>query len=294
MYEMIPGVKPTVQLQRFASELVRARREAGLTQDDVMRATRISRATLSRAENAQGRPHRRTLETLLDLYGTPPEERETLLVLFKIAGEEGPAWLSLYDNALPGEYPAYVQLEAEATMIQAWDAQVIPGLLQTNGYMHAIIQSGIPDFTEKEFSTRIQARMARQVLMYRDNPLLLDVILDVSALRRPIGGVATMTEQLHHLVRASERPNVTVRVLPESTGGHPGLAGPFRILSFNEARSAVYLEHIGGDMFIQDPGQIALFRVAFERLKTAALSDDESQQAIRSIAAEMESKSGSQ
>lgn len=280
---------PNIQLRRLAAELRRMRHAAGLTHEDVNRETRISRNTLSRIENAVGQPYARTVITLLDLYGASDTERESLLALHKAAGTDAPGWLARYDDALPGEYPAYIQFEAEATAIRIWGALFVPGLLQTPDYARTIVETGPLELTEQEISNRVEARMARQVILHRTSrPFSFEAIIDESALRRPIGGPAAMREQLHHLAKAANRPNIRIRVLPESAGAHPGLLGPFVILDFEKTPPAVYLDNISGDVFLQDREVIARFRKTYERLQHAALGEDESRNMLERMAMQIE------
>jgi hypothetical protein len=62
-------------------------------------------------------------------------------------------------------------------------------------------------------------------------------VLDEAALRRPIGGRTVLRAQIVHLLEVSELPNVTLQVMPYSSGGHAAAGGPFTILRFAETSS---------------------------------------------------------
>ena len=78
----------------------------------------------------------------------------------------------------------------------------------------------------------VDLRRARQARLTGENALILDAVISETVLRRSIGGVAVMREQLEHLIKMAERPNITIRLLPFSAGAHPGLDGAFSVLEF--------------------------------------------------------------
>src|SRR5271165_2048290 len=177
---------PTVRLRRLAAELRRLRSAAQLSRENVEEQTGINEGTLYRLETARARPQRRTLMTLLDLYGADDPLRSDLLAIAQGADNQG--WLRPYHSELPEEYAAYISFEAEARAVRNYESLFIPGLLQTEGYARAVITGTLPMASETEVEQRVQARMERQELLRGDNPLELWAILDEAAIRRMVGG----------------------------------------------------------------------------------------------------------
>src|SRR5437870_9108184 len=130
-------------------------------------------------------------------------------------------WWQLYGAVLT---TGYVGLEAAADAIHAYEALVVPGLLQTEDYARATIRAARHDIDESEVEKRVRIRIARQSLLTQDDPLDLWVILDEAVLHRPVGGPGVMRRQLDHLVMVSDLPNVAMQVLPFVAGGHAGMA----------------------------------------------------------------------
>ncbi|MDX6339714.1 MAG: hypothetical protein QOG05_7054, partial [Streptosporangiaceae bacterium] len=221
---------PTVRHRRLAAELRRLRESAGLTQEDVSERTGKDRSTLYRLENAQQRPQRSTLIQLLDLYGTDQERRTELLTLLREAGQRG--WMQLDRSDLREIYADYISFESEARSVSDYESLFIPGLLQTEDYARAVIRGALPQATEEQVESRVAARMERQALLTRDNPLQLWAIMDEAAARRIVGGPAVMREQLARLRDIAALPNVTVQVIPYEAGAHPGMPGSFIVLEF--------------------------------------------------------------
>src|SRR2546421_262229 len=97
--------------------------------------------------------------------------------------------------------------------------------------------------------TRMQRRMLRQAVLGRIPPPRIDVVLDETVLRRPIGDPAIMRRQMIRLQELSDRPEISVRIIPLRAGAHPALTGPFAILDFPEALripSHVWLDDLAG------------------------------------------------
>ena len=133
---------PTVRLRRLAAELRRLRSAAQLSRENVEEQTGINEGTLYRLETARARPQRRTLMTLLDLYGADDPLRSDLLAIAQGADNQG--WLRPYHSALPEEYTAYISFEAEARSVRNYESLFIPGLLQTEDYARAVIPASSP------------------------------------------------------------------------------------------------------------------------------------------------------
>jgi transcriptional regulator with XRE-family HTH domain len=273
--------RPTARGRRLARELRRLREEQHLTLQDVADRIGWSRATVSRLETGQTRPRHGDVADLLDLYGVPNPERDSLVALARRAGQHG--WWTTYADVFTG---SYVALEDEASEIRTWDPQLIHGLLQTDEYAAAVISAGrmIPD--RSEIGRRVAARKVRQGLLDRADAPQFHLVVDEGVLRRPIGGRSVMSRQLDALVAHAERPNVTIQVLPYTAGENAGLDGRFTILSYPDASDPdiAYVEGTMGNVYIESAEEIAQHRLRFERIVVAALSPRESVQLITDAA----------
>lgn len=264
-----------VRLRRLGAEMARLRQERNLTKDQVAAATGISVQSLWRLESAQSRVQKRTVVTLLTLYQAPEDVQQELLALHRTAKERG--LLTSYAQDLPGEYPAYIEFESLATGLSTYQGQVVPGLLQTPDYARALVESTDPTATPDEVSKSVKARLERQELLHKDKPLRLWAILDEAVLRRRVGGLEVMARQVARLLDDARLPNVTLQVIPFEHGGHAGMRGRFVILDFADPDpSVVYLDHQGGDVFLDSKTDVARFKATFDQLRAAALSPAQS------------------
>ena len=273
---------PTLRRRRLGTELKRCRELAGLTQENVSRQFEWHAAKVTRIETAKVAVTPRDVKDLLTLYGVQDEEyREALMTLARLSRER--TWWTDYRDILrPGNF---IGLEAEASAMRCWEPIVLPGLLQTEAYIRALMRTGRSTDSPQSIERRVALRMTRQGRLTADNPLRLDAIIDESVVRRMIGGPDVMQEQLRRLIDMAQLPNVTVLVLPFDAGEHPFLGGPAALLEFRETThlDVVYLEGLAGDYYEEQPLEVARYRDEFERLGSKALDHRSSVKMIESL-----------
>jgi hypothetical protein len=220
---------------------------------------------------------------MLALYGVGDTELEELLSVARETRQRG--WWQPYGSILTG---AYVGFEAAADRIRSYEAQCVPGLLQTADYARSMIAAVHTGRPRQEVDDRVHVRLGRQALLTQEDPVQFWCVLDEAALRRPVGGREVMRCQLEHLVRESARPNVTVQVLPMAAGEHPGMEGSFVIMSFPDAADpdTVYVTIATGGVFQEKPDDVSRYEIIFDRLQKMALSSAESAEFIATMAKE--------
>jgi hypothetical protein len=278
-----PGTGSPTALRILVGAYLRRLREARrISAEDAGYVIRSSHSKMSRLEAGRVGFKGRDVADLLTLYGVTNErERETLLTLAMRANAVG--WWHDYADVLPGWLDAFVGLEDAASQIRAYEVQFVPGLLQTEDYARAVIMLGYSN--PHEISRRVALRMARQAVLARPDPPSLAIVLDEALLRRPIGGSRAMREQLKHLIEMSQRPNVTIQVVPFRAGGHAAAGGPFSLLHFAEhdLPDVVYLEQLASAQYLDKPDTVAGYRAVMERLCTASLNLASSGDLLRSM-----------
>jgi Domain of unknown function (DUF5753) len=175
----------------------------------------------------------RDVVDLLEIYGVTDEtERATLVALAREANS--PGWWHKYGDVLPDWFQVYVGLEEAAALIRLYEVQFVPGLLQTADYARAVVRLGQPGASAAEIERRVSLRMSRQELLSKPDAPRLWAVVDEAALRRPIGGKEVMRAQLERLIEVTKEPNITLQVVPFSSGCHTAEGGAFTILRFPE------------------------------------------------------------
>jgi hypothetical protein len=262
---------PTVQRMLVGTQLRRLRIDAGLSREQAGEAIRASEWKIHRLENGQVGFKERDIIDLLRLYGvTDPTEVAELVALAREANS--PGWWQHYGDVLPPWFRTYVDLESVATLIRTYEGQFIPGLLQTDDYMRAVVQGGDLDQSSEEMGRRVRLRMARQVVLTREQPPRLWAVVDEAALRRPVGGREVMRGQLERLIEATKLANVTLQVLRFEAGAHPAMLGAFSILRFADRGlpDLVYLEHLTNAVYLDKRDEVEHYLDVMELLCVAA------------------------
>ncbi|GAB3210285.1 helix-turn-helix domain-containing protein [Marinactinospora thermotolerans] len=265
-----PDSGPTVRRILLGYQLRKLREAKGITRADAGYKIRGSESKISRLELGRVGFKLRDVEDLLTLYGiTEDRDREPLLKLAKESNK--PGWWQRYGDALPTWFQSYVGLEEAATRIRTYEAQFLPGLLQTEDYARAIIAGGKKK-PDPEDENRIAVRMRRQRRIIENENVKLWAIVDEAAVRRPVGNSEVMRGQLRRLIELCGYPNITLQIIPFSVGAHAAEAGSFTILRYPEYDLAdvVYIEQLTGALYLDKRDDVDAYTMAMERLSVAA------------------------
>jgi hypothetical protein len=258
---------PTVRRMLVGARLRRLRTEQDVSREQAGEAIRASEWKIHRLENGQVGFKERDIVDLLRLYGvTDPAEVAPLVVLAREAN--APGWWQQYGDLLPLWFRAYVDLESAAAVIRAYEGQFVPGLLQTEDYMRAVIRGVRPNQSSEQLERRVALRVARQVLLELADPPHLWAVVDEAALRRPVGGREVMRGQLERLIDATKLPNVSLQILPFAAGAHPAMVGAFSILRFADRKlpDVVYVEHLTNALYLDRRHEVEKYLDVMESL----------------------------
>lgn len=275
---------PTLLKMLVGVQLAGFREDAGLSQDQAARSVGFSGAKLSRIESGKGRrpPTETDVRALLELYGTDDYEASVLLKLLQWAGE--PGWWQRYDKRLmPEWFDRLVGLQEAAATIRTFEIQYVPGLLQTADYTRAVVERGLPNAPASEVQRRVELRMRRAQLLFREDAPQLWAVIDESVLLRVLGDRTVMREQLDHLAEMAARPNVTLQIVPLNVTNASAPAIPVTYLRFGglDLPDVVYLEHIRSANFLEDLDETEEYRIVLDRLADEALTPRESVEMLR-------------
>lgn len=260
-------------LYLFARELHRRRTRAGLSQEQLADQMGYSQAQISHIEQARRVPQpdlARRLDTFFDTGGLFAE-------LWELINQEA-SRLEQFKN--------FLNMELHALEIRTYEPYIVPGLFQTEDYMRTVFEAKRPALPTDEIDSRTALRLSRQErLESSENPLSVWAVIDESALRRPVGGAATMRRQTERLIELSTLPNVTIQVLPMSVGMPPGMGRALVILKFPESPTTVYLEEETTALYIRDDlDQVGNYKTIFNHLQATADREDLSRDRLKDLA----------
>ena len=230
-----------------------------------------SASTLNRYEAGEVLPAWGTVRTLLVFYGAGARDLDRASQLYDDARDE-PRSVRLPAGA-PRAYRKLVNAEREAVRERALAPLVVPGLLQTKRYAQALLVAGnaLHDPDARPDSV-IAARLNRQKPLEGPDPMVLHALLDEAVIRREIGGPEVLGEQLEHLLAMTERPNITLQVIPFRVGGYGTMNGSCIIVDYPEPDTTpgVYLEYPAGGAWVDNPDDVKRFTTMFDEVTRLA------------------------
>ncbi|WP_216896921.1 helix-turn-helix domain-containing protein [Nocardia alni] len=273
-YGITGSTMPRRQLGRRLRDL---RNRARMTTRVAARRLEWSEAKIWRIETGQTSLRGLDVEAMCKIYGAPPESVDPLVALARETKARG--WWIEYGDVLPEGFEVFLGLEEAATLLVTYENEVLPGLLQTEGYARALVEAAHPASSPAELERRIAVVLTRQNVLTRPgNPVRLQAVITESLLRHRIGGVEVMAGQLDHLRRLCDLPNIEIRVIPAGCGYHAGMdSGRFVLLEFDDAEldpaepPVVFVQTYTGSAFFDKDPDVARYRDACTSIRAATV-----------------------
>ncbi|MDP9642605.1 transcriptional regulator with XRE-family HTH domain [Actinopolyspora lacussalsi] len=276
-----PG--PSVRRRQLGAMLRQLRQDADTTRKTAAEWLEIGEPTLSKIELGRQSIKGPHVRLLCQLYDVDASTVDTLLRLAREANQRG--WWTAYRDTVPSWFRHYVGLEGDAADIWAYEAEFVPGLLQTAEYTKAITRASRPEISDEELNREITVRRERQALLDDEQPPQLHLIINEAVVWRQVGGPEVMREQLEHLLRSAKLDHVSLRVLPFSAGAHAAMTGSFILIRFpdEDTPAFVYVENDRGGVYQENPGDIERYTLVREQLATLAHSEDDTRALLEQL-----------
>ncbi|MEV7589721.1 Scr1 family TA system antitoxin-like transcriptional regulator [Streptomyces sp. NPDC089922] len=211
--------------------------------------------------------------------GIDPPNKEMIIRLTDVleAGDELTELYPLLRNESFKDYARpFLAKQATAKTIREY-SPIIPGLLQTKGYATAIMRLGEPD-SVSGVEADVERRLERQEVLEGPDAPWLWVTLSQSALDAVIGSKGIMREQLEHLLKMIEKPNIHVQIVPH---GAPCIPGSISLLDQRNGERSAYTEGFGTGRFMQDAQDFERHQKIYDQLHAEALGLRQSEEIIR-------------
>ncbi|GGR97513.1 transcriptional regulator [Streptomyces aureoverticillatus] len=262
MSSSTPGTnepEPTDGLKAFGAALKSFRKRAGYTQESLAPEIGYSAHFIASIEQGRRFPPPRFVdqtEATLDAFGT------LRLVVHQLSRQRG----------LASWFKRWAQLEQEAITLYTYECRMVPGLLQTPAYAHALFAGQLPPLSDEQVEAQLAARLERQTLLTERPNTAYSFILEEHLFHRRIGGAAVALELIDHVLGLTERRNIEIQVMPLVSESHAGLAGPMRLLETPDNKWFAYCEGQRSGQLISDPKEISVLQTRYARMRSQALS----------------------
>lgn len=271
----------TVRRWQLTETLRQLREDAGLTIEQTAEQLRAqngkwSRSKVGRIETREQGVKTREVEQLLEVYNVTDEAlRAWLFDLAATAHERG--YWRVIEKDLPRDFHDFLHVEASLVALRQFETVLVPGLLQTADFTRALINGASPGLNSEDVERRVVARLSRQQVLNREEPLDYHVILDEAILERPVGTYAVMRNQLRRLIEAADSDHLTLQILPKTIGASPAMDGPFSVLTLPEPIPDFgYTEAPGGAIYIEERAAVRTYLVKWGILTERALPQSDS------------------
>lgn len=264
------GTVSPVQSRRLARTLRRWRERAGYSVERAAEELLCGAGTVSRMETG-GSAEPLRVKAALELYGAPDKLVADMVEAAKRRRRRGVLRRPYYDF-VSQTFAEYLDLENEASELACFQIDIVHGLLQTEDYAQALISSAGEVIEPDDMDKFLRLRMDRQQRLTGENPMALRVVLGESALYTEVGGPEVLHAQLDHLIELAESsPNIKVRVLPYTAGGHPAVGCNYSVLAFPVAEDTVepeviYTENIVSFVLQDDSDEVARFQRIYDQV----------------------------
>ncbi|HEX3784334.1 MAG TPA: helix-turn-helix transcriptional regulator [Pseudonocardiaceae bacterium] len=279
--DLVPG--SLVRRWRLGKQLRELREQSGKTMDEAAQYLTVKRPTISRIENGRHAILPKNVKFLCQLYEIGAPLIDTLMRQAEETEERG--WWATYSDTMPDWFETYVGFETDAREIWNYEAEAIPGLLQTPEYARGMRAVAPGPLSEADLVKSVEFRLARQQRLV-GRPPRLRIVLNEAVVRRPVGNPAQMAAQLRHLANVGREPWANIQVIPFNIGPHLATKGPFSLLTLpdEDGPNFVYLEHLVGALYLERPSDLARYAAVFEHLTEVALSPENSHEFLTTLA----------
>ncbi|MFJ3584378.1 Scr1 family TA system antitoxin-like transcriptional regulator [Streptomyces sp. NPDC090127] len=244
-------------------ELLRHYREAAdLTQEALARQIPCDRSHIARVEAGTRVPQDTFAKTCDTLLGTGG-------VLFRLWSKID--WYPEVQH--PDWFERRAEMDAEVVVLREYQMHVVPGLLQTPEYAHALFARAT---SGAELEERVRARLSRQQRFLLPDGPLYSVVLDESCFRTVLGDSAVMRGQYAHLLKVGKLPNVFVQIAPSGDADLHRPNTSMSLIRLPDGHEWVYSESLDSGHFSDDPSILLRHAQTYDGLRADALSARES------------------
>ncbi|SMD08860.1 helix-turn-helix domain-containing protein [Lentzea albidocapillata] len=273
--------RQTVERLQLGLTLQRLRLAAGKSQQEAADLIGRSAGRLSQVENGKGALGTEELTRLLGFYGVTPEQRDSVLALGKASRRRQPRLG--YLDTLADSYVRFMDLLAAARHIGWYECGVIPGLVQSRGYVEGLIRASSSVRSEEETAELIAFRLdLQQQVLSSGKVKSIDIVFTEDSLLHVVGDQSVMREQVLHLLQLLEQhPSLNIRIVGLGTPGNPGLGGGMVTLDFDTSDPITFTSSLSGPpIYYDQPSHTERMRKLFERIADLAWSPRDTRTAL--------------
>ena len=151
------GSAPTALRIALGAQLRQLREVRGISREEAADAIRGSDPKISRMELGRVGLKDRDVRDLLALYGITDSDGARPVPRARQAGQHARGGGTQFGDVMPRWFEMFVGLEHSASVIRTYEAQFVPGLLQSAEYARSVI--GLGPWAGQDIERRLALRM---------------------------------------------------------------------------------------------------------------------------------------
>jgi transcriptional regulator with XRE-family HTH domain len=262
-----PSSSAQAARERVARRLRELRADAGITGSDLAQRCGWTHSKISRIENARTPPNPETVRLWCAACGAE-DQAPDIIAQSRTAESLYAEWRRRVRTGLRQLQESYLDLYRATADFRVYSPTLIPGLLQTEGYAHALLKANaelldIPDDSEQAAAARVQRSR-----IISDGGRRFLFLIEEAALGYQLGDQDAMAAQLGYLLTAGALPSVSLGIIPTAT--QPRAMWPQEVFHIYDD-TLVSVELLSAQVRVTQPSEIALYFAAFERLRSMAV-----------------------
>ncbi|MET7637160.1 helix-turn-helix transcriptional regulator [Streptomyces sp. NPDC005438] len=290
---MPAGGRPTIRSRRLGKALRHYRLELKVDQQEAADCIAGSKTKISRIEQGLVSARPGDVRLLLELYQV--QDREIYRQLEQLARDSNKRgwWLDYQWAHQKPEYADLLSLESDANYIRSWQPLFLPGLLQTDDYLRALLDASLTVHSPEVVDGFVAMHQTRQKVLAEKGGARFSAVIWEPALTAPMPSPKVHREQLEHLWGVAQQQNVSIQVLPASEWAAAHMSSHFLLFSMGgpgPALEAVAFDTNTCPMIVEEYDEIEHHSRIFEALRSAALNRSDSTKFLESRLAALPDK----
>lgn len=177
----------------------------------------------------------------------------------------------------------WAKLEQTAVSLDTYECRLVPGMLQSEGYVRAVFEDDTPPLSDEQMEIQLAARMDRQRLLRERPNTSFSFIIDEAVFRRRIGGAEVTSGLIDHVLASTEPRNVVLQIMPLDCEHHACLAGPLMLLETPDGHRFAYSEGQQNGRLISVVKEVAVLHQRYATLRSQALTPKDSRGLLERI-----------
>ena len=240
---------------------------------------------VSKIENGRQTPTDVDIRAWVRVSGDD-SELEALLASLHTLELQFAEWRHLMRAGLRPQQEQLFEWDQKTRLFRAFEATVVPGLVQTAGYARARFDEAVRRLKiTNDADEAVAARMRRQEILYRRGKQF-HFVLTEAALRFRLCPVDAMLGQLDRLASVSHLPNVRLGIIANQAEYTVSPWHGFWI--YDDQR--VLLETFSAELDLRQPQEIELYGDAFAELAAVASYGHAARQIIGRVMTDLASE----